>query len=596
MLFTRKVLPVLCCLCLSGSVLASGVLDPNRPMVASADVIPVHEGPLGMVDVAPYGGVFPLTAIINKANHNVQDVKVTVLGKGEKGIPISYDVGPQAINTHDGIPVFGLYPDYVNKVKVDWTEEGKKQTYTWSIYAAPVSLPSTTGQTAVLPTVEPVKVDSSLKNRLYLFNHITGMPRAGHIMHVAGGAANWDYTGINWISDTNGDVRGYMNIDKFRNQDDITRFGSMMSFHQVNDGNLIFGQGQRYFKYDFLGRVISDKRLPKGFIDFSHAITETPKGTYLLRVAKENYPLNGKYTINTVRDHILEVDQNGDTVDYWDLPKILDPYRDDVILAMDQGAVCLSVDAEHSGQVMTKEQLAKQPFGDIAGSGPGRNWAHVNSVSYDPRDDSIIISSRHQSAIIKIGRDKKVKWILSDPSGWKGELAKKVLKPVDSNGKPLTCEAHHCDGGFDWTWTQHTGWLVPSKSTGGKTVVTAFDNGDARGMEQPAMPSMKYSRGVEYQIDEKNMTVSQMWEYGKERGFDWYSAITSVTEYRPETKTMFMYSATTGMSGTKPIVSVLDEVKDGTQDVMLELKVHSNRAGMLGYRALIIDPEQMFKK
>lgn len=56
-----------------------------------------------MVDVAPYGGVFPLTAIINKANHNVQDVKVTVLGKGEKGIPISYDVGPQAINTHDGI-------------------------------------------------------------------------------------------------------------------------------------------------------------------------------------------------------------------------------------------------------------------------------------------------------------------------------------------------------------------------------------------------------------------------------------------------------------------------------------------------------------
>lgn len=155
-------------------------------------------------------------------------------------------------------------------------------------------------------------------------------------MHVAGGAANWDYTGINWISDTNGDVRGYMNIDKFRNQDDITRFGSMMGFHQVNDGNLMFGQGQRYFKYDFLGRVISDKRLPKGFIDFSHAITETPKGTYLLRVAKENYPLNGKYTINTVRDHILEVDQNGDTVDYWDLPKILDPYRDDVILAMDQ--------------------------------------------------------------------------------------------------------------------------------------------------------------------------------------------------------------------------------------------------------------------
>ena len=55
-------------------------------------------------------------------------------------------------------------------------------------------------------------------------------------------------------------------------------------------------------------------------------------------------------------------------------------------------------------------------------------------------DDSIIISSRHQSAVIKIGRDKKVKWILSSPErlereGW----ADKVLTPVDKDGKPIKC-------------------------------------------------------------------------------------------------------------------------------------------------------------
>ncbi|QUJ03318.1 hypothetical protein KCP71_04925 [Salmonella enterica subsp. enterica] len=38
------------------------------------------------------------------------------------------------------------------------------------------------------------------------------------------------------------------------------------------------------------------------------------------------------------------------------------------------------------------------------------------------------------------------------------------------------------------------------QSTGGKTVVTAFDNGDARGMGTPAMPSMKYSRGVNIRL------------------------------------------------------------------------------------------------
>lgn len=126
MLFIRKVLFVLCCLCLSGSVLILGVLDLNRLMVVLVDVILVYEGLLGMVDVVFYGGVFLLIVIINKVNYNVQNVKVIVLGKGEKGILISYDVGLQVINIYDGIFVFGLYLDYVNKVKVDWIEEGKK--------------------------------------------------------------------------------------------------------------------------------------------------------------------------------------------------------------------------------------------------------------------------------------------------------------------------------------------------------------------------------------------------------------------------------------------------------------------------------------
>lgn len=55
-------------------------------------------------------------------------------------------------------------------------------------------------------------------------------------------------------------------------------------------------------------------------------------------------------------------------------------------------------------------------MGDILGVGIGRNWAHVNSVNYDAADDSIILSIRHQSAVVKIGRDKEVKWILSSKS------------------------------------------------------------------------------------------------------------------------------------------------------------------------------------
>ncbi|EJW90308.1 Arylsulfotransferase, partial [gut metagenome] len=34
-------------------------------------------------------------------------------------------------------------------------------------------------------------------------------------------------------------------------------------------------------------------------------------------------------------------------------------------------------------------------------------------MDYDAADDSVILSSRHQSAVVKIGRDKQVRWILS---------------------------------------------------------------------------------------------------------------------------------------------------------------------------------------
>ena len=53
-------------------------------------------------------------------------------------------------------------------------------------------------------------------------------------------------------------------------------------------------------------------------------------------------------------------------------------------------------------------------------------------------------------------------------------------------------------------------------------------------MEQPPLPDMKYSRAVIYKIDQNKMTVQQIWEYGKERGFEWYSPITSLVEYQTD--------------------------------------------------------------
>jgi len=117
-----------------------------------------------------------------------------------------------------------------------------------------------------------------------------------------------------------------------------------------------------------------------------------------------------------------------------------------------------------------------------------------------------------------------------------------------------------------WSWTQHTSWLTGN-----------------------------YSRAVEYKIDEAKGTVEQVWEYGKERGDEWYSPVTSVVRYRPETDTQFIYSASVNfLTAEKLTTTVLNEVRRGTQEVVVELKVHSRQPGSVGYRALVIDLAKAF--
>ena len=52
-------------------------------------------------------------------------------------------------------------------------------------------------------------------------------------------------------------------------------------------------------------------------------------------------------------------------------------------------------------------------------------------------------------------------------------------------------------------------------------ILSVFDNGDGRGLEQPALAEEKYTRGVIYKIDQKKMTVQQLWEVGKDLGHEY---------------------------------------------------------------------------
>jgi hypothetical protein len=130
------------------------------------------------------------------------------------------------------------------------------------------------------------------------------------------------------------------------------------------------------------------------------------------------------------------------------------------------------------------------------------DWTHGNGLGYDARDDSVIFSLRNQDAIFKVDRKTgDIRWILGENTDW-GALTSKVLKPV---GEP-----------FRMIYRMHNPRLT-SKGT-----VVVFDNGSnqARPPRHPIPPNEAWSRGVEYEIDEKAMTVRQVWASASEAGKD----------------------------------------------------------------------------
>ena len=118
-------------------------------------------------------------------------------------------------------------------------------------------------------------------------------------------------------------------------------------------------------------------------------------------------------------------------------------------------------------------------------------------------------------------------------------------------------------------------------------------------MEQPPLPDMKYSRAVIYKINQKKMTVEQIWQYGEERGHAWYSPVTSLTEYMPDKNSVFVYSATAGAnfnfktgafeSAPNPYI---DEFKWGAKEPSVEIQLKNTS----GYQAMPVDLKKAFSQ
>ena len=136
---------------------------------------------LGNVIVNPYG-FSPLTAVINRNTKHPTDIRVTVKGKPEGGVDITYDVGRSTLLSNDGIPVFGLYPDYRNTVVVSYKLDGRAITDTYSIVTPALTMPYMDNRNiTALPQPKVTKLDTAFRDRLYLVNSGTRPPKGSEV-------------------------------------------------------------------------------------------------------------------------------------------------------------------------------------------------------------------------------------------------------------------------------------------------------------------------------------------------------------------------------------------------------------------------------
>lgn len=159
----------------------------------------------------------------------------------------------------------------------------------------------------------------------------------------------------------------------------------------------------------------------------------------------------------------------------------------------------------------------------VPGEGPSggytdKDWFHNNAMWYDKNSNSLVLSGRHTDSIISIDYETgKLNWILGDPETWPEDKLKYFFRPVG-------------EGDFDWPYEQHACLVTPN---GG---VMCFDNGHYRSKirEKFLLNRDSFSRGVLYRINTEDMTIRQLWQYGKERGEEFFSSYIGNVEWYGE--------------------------------------------------------------
>lgn len=457
-------------LCSAAALAAAGGPAMAAPAFLEAPVVVQNPNPR-----------VPLAAILSFKADEAISTRIE-LATDERKWSIEF---PSSASPSEGLPLLGLRPDTEHSITVSITDaDGETTTAASSLTYRTPALPADSREWPAInvnaakteklePGVTIISVRRRTPGRAFLQ---TRQERAF--------TENW---GLLLGLDESGDVVWYYQSD--------VRIGGVEPLH---NGNILFHLSDfSTVEIDPLGNEVSrfyaEKRpfakghggIPiKGIETLHHQPHETSRGTFLSFSANqrtiENYYTNQfdpepRATRQVMGDTIIEFDRKGEILWEWNAFDYLDVFR-------------VGYDFP-------------DPYWWVRGFPGAMDWTHGNGVTEDPRDGDIVFYLKHQDAVFKVDKEtKEIKWIFGEPTDWPDHLKSKVLRKV---------------GDFEWPYHAHN----PRLTSEGTLIL--YENGQwgARPFtgEKPLEPNEAFSRGAEYKIDEKAMTVREIWTSAKSK-------------------------------------------------------------------------------
>lgn len=262
--------------------------------------------------------------------------------------------------------------------------------------------------------------------------------------------------------DNYGEVRWWVNIGYSKGITMLSNGNILLS--SANEGP-DFTSTSGVVEIDMMGYVVREYEIKGGY---HHDGLELENGNLIILTSK----LDSGY----VADHIVEINRStGKIVKEWSLSEIVK-----------------SIDPT----LIKDNELT---------------WGWINSIYYDAKSDSLILSVRNRNSVVAIGySDSKIKWILGKEKYWSDSFSDYI---IEGQGRK-----------FLYPEGQHSVYITK------EGYLSIFNNGyDAYQEDQVSCKSLKdnASYAVVYELDLDKMEASMVYTFGGKEYFSY--ALSSYT-------------------------------------------------------------------